>query len=244
MVTSRTAPSSPSQVMRDAVGIALGAWLDGGPRPVERATDPPADPCRTAGEVGDLARTPRPGDRDVVGRGAPEPGRDHRLPVAAGLRDPARRSSGGIGSAALRRQLPGQAATRHRPSRARRSARRGIRSACRKRNRPRRAAAATLEHDVLRPEAGRPCHEPNGTRDVTNGERTADSGLRPSAQPEFVTCDVPREARLASSGRRTVNRAPPPSRFAAAILPPCRSTIQAAIASPSPVPPPGAPAAR
>ncbi len=59
---------------RDALGIALGAWLDGGPRPVERSTDPPADPCRTAGEVGDLARTPCPGDRDVVGRGAPEPG--------------------------------------------------------------------------------------------------------------------------------------------------------------------------
>ena len=43
-------------------------------------------------------------------------------------------------------------------------------------------------------------------------------------------------------GMRTVNTAPPPARLAASIRPPCRSTIQWAMARPRPVPSPGCPA--
>ena len=46
------------------------------------------------------------------------------------------------------------------------------------------------------------------------------------------------------AGRRTTKRAPPSARLVASIRPPWRSTIQAAIASPNPDPPPGAPCAR
>ena len=46
------------------------------------------------------------------------------------------------------------------------------------------------------------------------------------------------------AGRSTTKRAPPSARLATSMRPPWRSTIHFAIASPSPVPPPGAPGAR
>ncbi len=67
---------------RDATRVALGARLDRGPRPVERAADPPASPRRPTAQIGDLAWSASPGDRDVVRGGTPEPrwiGRGSRL---------------------------------------------------------------------------------------------------------------------------------------------------------------------
>src|SRR5207247_734959 len=49
-----------------------------------------------------------------------------------------------------------------------------------------------------------------------------------------------RNAQPAVVGRLTSKRAPPSGRLSAEIVPPCRSTIHAAIASPRPVPPSGA----
>jgi thiamine biosynthesis lipoprotein len=61
------------------------------------------------------------------------------------------------------------------------------------------------------------------------------SSTRPATQPAPTAL---------AFGRWTTNRAPPSARLATSISPPWRSTIQAAIASPRPVPPPGAPCAR
>ncbi len=61
----------------DAIGIACGPWLDGGPRPVERATQPPPTPGRSTAGIEDRAGPARPGDPQVVGRCAPEPRRVH-----------------------------------------------------------------------------------------------------------------------------------------------------------------------
>ena len=86
------------------------------------------------------------------------------------------------------------------------------------------------DHDALAITDGRP-----RAVDRRDGRLSRVGGLRhgPSARSR--------------PGRRAVGRgscAPPVGRFATAIRPPWRSTIQAAIARPSPVPPPGAPGAR
>ncbi len=59
---------------RRAVGIGRSARVDGGRGVVESAAGPPARPFHPTREVHHLERASLPGEADVVGGGAPEPG--------------------------------------------------------------------------------------------------------------------------------------------------------------------------
>ena len=101
-ITVRHVPVRPGFALpcdRDPIGVSLRARLDRRPRPVEGTAGPPARPRRPVAEIRDLTRPTRPGDRDVVGRGAPEP---RRVRGGASLQVVERRLAG-------RSQEPGQA---------------------------------------------------------------------------------------------------------------------------------------
>ena len=123
LVSRRTAPSSPSQASASPSGSRATAWLDRGPRVVERAADPPARPRRPAAGVED----PRPGRRCQASprssAAAPQnqPGSaTARAWSASSDRLAGRRA--GTARGATRRPAPGPVATQRRGHPARRSA--------------------------------------------------------------------------------------------------------------------------